>query len=116
MEKKNLNNFNCKNAEDVLAETFYIIANALSSSENYRLSNFYVNLSKFLNPDFLSYNILLAENLLALKKYENAKKTYKNLFKVGTFYKWYSAKRIAMIMEEKKRPTQLIFYLIYTQV
>ncbi len=108
-KEKNLNNFNCKNAEDVLAETFYIIANALSSSENYRLSNFYVNLSKFLNPDFLSYNILLAENLLALKKYENAKKTYKNLFKVGTFYKWYSAKRIAMIMEEKKETNSINF-------
>ena len=108
-KEKNLNNFNCKNAEDVLAETFYIIANALSSSENYRLSNFYVNLSKFLNPDFLSYNILLAENLLALKKYENAKKTYKNLFKVGTYYKWYSAKRIAMIMEEKKETNSINF-------
>tara|TARA_Y100001970_G_scaffold292918_1_gene436597 strand:- start:2407 stop:4107 length:1701 start_codon:yes stop_codon:yes gene_type:complete len=116
-KEKNLNNFNCKNAEDVLAETFYIIANALSSSENYRLSNFYVNLSKFLNPDFLSYNILLAENLLALKKYENAKKTYKNLFKVGTFYKWYSAKRIAMIMEEKKETNSINFLsTIYSSI
>ncbi len=116
-KEKNLNNFNCKNAEDVLAETFYIIANALSSSENYRLSNFYVNLSKFLNPDFLSYNILLAENLLALKKYENAKKTYKNLFKVGMFYKWYSAKRIAMIMEEKKETNSINFLsTIYSSI
>ena len=108
-KEKNLNNFNCKNAEDILAETFYIIANALSSSENYQLSNLYINLSKFLNPNFLSYDTLLAENLLALKKYENAKKTYKNLFKAGSVYKWYSAKRIAMIMDEKKELNSINF-------
>ena len=58
---------------DILAEIFYVIANALSTQGNYELSNFYINLSKYLNPDFLSYNSLLAENYAVLKKYKNQK-------------------------------------------
>ena len=105
----NQNIFNCKNSNDVVAEIFYILANALSSQEKYKLSNFYINLSKFLNPNFLSYDTLLAENFIVLNRYDRAKKIYKNLFKVGSVYKWYASKRIAMIMDEKENSDSVKF-------
>ena len=46
------NNFNCQNLSHVVAEIFYITANALSSQNIYTFSNFYLNLSKYLNNDF----------------------------------------------------------------
>ena len=61
-EKKNFTIFNCKEANHVVAEILYITANALSSQSIYPLSNFYLNLAKYLNEDFHSYNTLLAEN------------------------------------------------------
>ena len=56
------NKFDCKNNLHVMAELFYLVSNALSSQKFYSVSNFYINLAKFLNPDFISYNILFAEN------------------------------------------------------
>ena len=78
-----------------MAEIFYAFANALSVQKKYELSNLYINLSKFLNPNFLSYNALLAENLLMLKKYQESKKIFEDLFKIGSFYKWHASKEIA---------------------
>ena len=76
----NKNQFNCKNTAHIMGEVFYVLANAFSSQGNYRLSNFYINLSKFLNPSFLSYDTLLAENFYALKMNDDAKKNlYKNI-------------------------------------
>ena len=47
------NNFNCQNLSHVVAEILYITANALSSQNIYTFSNFYLNLSKYLNKDLL---------------------------------------------------------------
>ena len=66
-------------------------------------------MSKFLNPNFLSYDTLLAENFIVLNRYDRAKKIYKNLFKVGSVYKWYASKRIAMIMDEKENSDSVKF-------
>ena len=108
--KKNLNNkektkirFNCTSSSDVMGEIFYIFANALSSQGDYKLSNFYINLAKFLNPNFLSYDALLAENFFILKKNHDAKKIYKKISKLGSVYKWYAAKKISVIMDEEDK-------------
>ena len=103
-EIKNIDAFNCKKENDIAAEIFYITANALSSQSIYFLSNFYLNLAKFLNKDFHSFNILLAENFYKLENFENAKAIYKNLKKKGEAYKWFSTKQLARIFvkEEKK--------------
>ena len=66
--EKNFNKFNCRDKNNIIAEIFYIIANALSVQGNYKLSNFYINLAKYLNPYFFSYNSLLAENFLILNQ------------------------------------------------
>jgi len=96
--KKIKNYFNCKDPKDTLAEFFYVLANLYSSEENYRISNFYINVSLFLNKDFLSNKALLAENLYYQKKYIDSKKVYLNLQSVGPIYSWYSAKSIASIL------------------
>ena len=102
-KEKNKIQFNCKNISNIMGEVFYIFANALSSQRDYKLSNFYISLAKFLNPDFLSHDALLAENFFILKKNYEAKKIYKKISKLGSIYKWYAAKKISVIMDEEEK-------------
>lgn len=99
LKKKNYlqNNFDCKNISHITAEIYYITANALSSQTLYALSNFYLNLAKYLNQDFHSYNSLLAENFYMTENYKEAKKVYLVLKKIGEVYSWHSSKQIALI-------------------
>ncbi len=108
--KKNYlkNNFDCKNISHIIAEIFYITSNALSSRGIYSISNFYINLSKFLNQNFLSYNTLLAENFMMLEDYAIAYKTYLLLNKGGKVYNWHSSKQIALINIKKKEREKAI--------
>ena len=96
-KKKNSSLFNCKKREHIAAEILYITANALSSQSVFTLSNFYLNLAKYLNEDFLSFNTLLAENFYKIDNLEKAKKVYTDLSKYGEAYNWYSSKQIAKI-------------------
>ena len=108
-EEVNKNIFNCENSTHIIAELFYILANVLSSQEDYKLSNFYINIAKFLNPKFKSYNALLAENFNNLEKHDQAKKIYEEMYENGEIYKWYSAKQIALIMNKKEEPNSSKF-------
>ena len=103
-EMKNLNSFNCKKENHIGAEILYVSANALSSQSIYYLSNFYLNLAKYLNEDFHSFDILLAENFYKIDNLKKAKKIYQRLSKRGEAFKWYSTKQLARIFikEEKK--------------
>ena len=103
-EIKNLNSFNCKKENHIGAEILYVSANALSSQSIYYLSNFYLNLAKYLNEDFHSFDILLAENFYKIDNLKKAKKIYQRLSKRGEAFKWYSTKQLARIFikEEKK--------------
>ena len=96
-KKKKSSLFNCKKREHIAAEILYITANALSSQSVFTLSNFYLNLAKYLNEDFLSFNTLLAENFYKVDNYKKAKKVYTDLSKYGEAYNWYSSKQIAKI-------------------
>ena len=96
-ENKNISIFNCKNEAHVSAEILYITANALSSQSIYPLSNFYLNLAKFLNEDFHSYDTLLAENFYKIENFKEAKKIYNSLKKKGEAYSWHSAKQLSRI-------------------
>ena len=101
----NIINFDCKNIGHVIAEILYITSNALSSQSIYPLSNFYLNLAKYLNEEFHSYDTLLAENFYKVNNYEKAKKIYYSLSKKGKAFKWYSSKQLAKIynLEENKK-------------
>ena len=99
------NNFDCQNLSHIIAEIFYITANALSSQNIFTFSNFYLNLSKYLNEDFHSFDSLLAENFYKSEDFLLAKKIYKGLGEKGDAFYWYSAKQNAKILiKEKKQP------------
>ena len=112
---KDIYAFNCKKEEHAIAEILYITANALSTQSIYPLSNFYLNLAKYLNEDFHSYDTLLAENFYKVNNYKKAKKIYYNLGKEGKAYKWYSSKQLARILlrEEKKTKALKLFSKAY---
>ena len=102
--RKYENDFNCQNLSHVTAEILYIAANGLSSQYFYTFSNFYLNLSKYLNKDFHSYDTLLAENFYKTDNLKKAKKIYNEIGKKGKAFFWYVAKQNAKILikEEKK--------------
>ena len=94
----NISVFDCRKREHVIAEILYITANALSSQSLYSQSNFFLNLSKFLNEDFISYDALLAENFYKVGDFKKAKKIYYKLSKQGEAFDWYSSKQLARIL------------------
>ena len=103
-KKKNISLFNCKQVSHIVAEILYVTANALSSQAIYSQSNFFLNLSKYLNENFNSYDALLAENFYKNGNLKKAQKIYNNLSKYGESFNWYSAKQIAniLILKNKK--------------
>ena len=100
--------FNCKKKEHVLAEILYIASNALSSQEIYPLSNFYLNLAKYLNEDFHSYDTLLAENFYKNQNFEKAKKIYNRLRLNGEAFDWYSSKQLARIFLKREKKNEAL--------
>ena len=108
---KNHFDFNCKNKNHVIAEIIYIASNALSSQDFYQLSNFYLNLAKYLNSNFQIFDTLMAENFYNINDYKKAKEIYLRLTKFGETFKWYSNKQISRILileEKKKKSLQLL--------
>jgi len=100
----NKDSFSCQNPSHVSAEILYITANALSTQSVYTLSNFYLNLAKYLNHNFHSYDTLLAENFYKIDNLKQAKIIYNELSKQGVSFKWYAAKQNSKILikENKK--------------
>ena len=105
------NNFNCKNISHVIAEFFYITANALSGESIYSISNFYLNLAKYLNPNFISFDVLQAENFYMIDNLKKAESIYKNIQRKGKAYSWYSSKQIAMILNKRKKNDESLYFL-----
>ena len=105
------NNFNCNKQSDALAEILYIAANALSSQSIYNFSNFYLNLAKYLNNNFYSYNALLAENFYKVENLSEAEKIYNKLSKEGKAFLWYATKQNARIynkLNKKEKALKII--------
>jgi tetratricopeptide (TPR) repeat protein len=103
--------FNCKNIAEVIGEIFYITANALSATNNYSASNFYLNLANYLNPRFASFQTLHAENLFNIQKLSQSKKIYKQIKKKGSIYDWHASKKIAFILEKENKNKESLKYL-----
>ena len=100
--EKIINFFDYKNPRDSLAEFFYVIANLYSTDEEYRLSNFYLKISLYLNSKFSSNNALLAENLYFQNKKKESKEIYNAIKSIGKVYSWHASKNIATILQEEK--------------
>jgi tetratricopeptide (TPR) repeat protein len=78
------------------------MANLYLSEKEYRLSNFYLKISLFLNNKFLPNKALLAENFYYQKKFEESKSIYYSLKSIGSAYSWYASKNIASILLDEK--------------
>ena len=109
------NNFDCQDQSHVIAEIFYLTANALSSQLIYTYSNYYLNLAKYLNEDFYSFNTLLGENFYKMGNLNEAKKIYNTLGKHGVIFSWHAAKQnsIILVQENKKDRALKIFKNAY---
>ncbi len=102
------NSFNCQNLSHVVAEILYITANALSSQSFYTFSNFYLNLSKYLNKNFHSFDTLLAENFYKTNNFRKAKEIYNKIGKKGKIFLWYAAKQNAKILLKEEKSKQAL--------
>ncbi len=90
--------FDCSKPKENIAEIFYVLANLSSSQDEYQISNFYLNISLFLNNKFKPNKALMAENFFYQKKFEDSKKIFNEVKSIGTIYSWYAAKSIASII------------------
>ena len=62
--------FSCNNHNDIMGEFLFLISNLYSSQNEFEKSNFYLNLSNYLNPKFVFNLSLIAENLYLNENYE----------------------------------------------
>ena len=100
--------FDFKKETHVIAEILYIVANAFSSQSIYSASNFYLNLSKYLNKDFHAFDTLMAENFYNIDDLVNSKKIYESLEKYGSAFKRFSNKQISRILVKEEKEKQAI--------
>ena len=94
--------FSCKNSNDVVGEFFFLVSNLYSTQEDYEKSNFYLNISYYLNPKFKFNLSLLAENYYLNQDYTKTLKTLKSFNKTDEFYYWFKLKKEAQIISKKQ--------------
>jgi tetratricopeptide (TPR) repeat protein len=94
--------FSCSSTTDVLSEFFFLVSNLYSSQENYEKSNFYLNISHYLNPKFKFNLSLLAENNYLNKNYNKTLKILESFNKDDEFYYWFKLKKEAQIISKKQ--------------
>ena len=108
------NNFQCKNKSHILSEFYYIISNALSSQGFFTVSNFYIGLAKYLNPNFISHEVLYAENNVLTGNTKVAKVLFNKLKKSGEIYNWFASKEITNLLIEEGKNDKAIELLKYS--
>jgi tetratricopeptide (TPR) repeat protein len=90
--------FSCSNHNDVVSEFLFLISNLHSSQDDFEKSNFYLNLSNYLNPKFTFNLSLVVENYYLNEEYDKVKKVLKNFDKKNEFYYWFRVKKEAQII------------------
>ena len=103
--------FSCSNATDIVSEFFFLISSLYSSEKNYEKSNFYLNISHYLNPKFKFNLSLLAENYYFNKDYIKTLKTLKTFNKKDDFYYWFKLKKKAQIISKKKNKDESLHFI-----
>ena len=115
IEEKKFNEFkkifSCKDQNDLISEFFFLVGNLYSSNNDYRKSNFYLNLSNFFNPRFKFNLSLLAENYYFNDEYEETKNIIKQFDEKNDFYFWFKLKKEAQIISKKKDDASALDYL-----
>jgi len=103
--------FSCKNKNDLMGEFFFIISNLYSSKNNFEKSNFYLNISNFLNPKFKFNLFLLAENYYVNKNYKQSQKILNIFNKNDNIFYWYKVKKKAQIILKEQDKEKSLEYI-----
>jgi len=103
--------FSCENSNDLVGELFYLVANLYSSQGNYEQSNFYLNISNYLNPKFVFNLSLLAENYYLNKDYLKTLKILENFNEKNEFYYWFKLKKTAQIISKQKNKEESLNFI-----
>ena len=103
--------FSCKNHNDVVGEFLFLISNLYSSQNNFEKSNFYLNLSNYLNPKFKFNLSLVAENFYVNDEFTKVKDILKNFNKEDEFYYWFRIKTETKMIIEQQGYENAIKYL-----
>ena len=93
--------FSCKSESNILSEFFYLIASLYSSQNDFEKSNFYINISNFLNPKFKFNLSLLAENYYKNNDYKKTENILNNFNENDDIYYWYKIKKKASIISNE---------------
>ncbi len=115
VDEKKLSNFtnifSCKNENDILAEFIFLIANLYSSENNFDKSNFYNQISIFLNPKFIFNLSLTAENHYMIENYRECEKIIEKFNKKNLAYYWYRIKKKTFIISKEENNKKSFNYL-----
>jgi len=103
--------FSCRNSNDIISELFFIVANIYSSIDNYEQSNFYLNISHYLNPKFIFNLSLLAENYYLNEDYLKTSKILKSFNDKADFYYWFKLKKEAQIISKQQNTDESIKFI-----
>ena len=109
--KKFKKHFSCKQEADILAEFFFLISNLYSSQGEYEKSNFFLNISNYLNPKFYFNLSLLAENYFVNSNFDSAKKVLEKFDEEDEIYNWYKIKKKAQIIAKQKNKNQSLKFV-----
>ncbi|MDB3885915.1 hypothetical protein N9308_02710 [Candidatus Pelagibacter sp.] len=103
--------FSCSNANDIVGEFLFLVSNLYSSQDNYEKSNFYLNISHYLNPKFKFNLSLLAENYYSNKNYSKTLKILESFDKNDEFYYWFKLKKKAQIISKKQNKDKSLDFI-----
>ena len=103
--------FSCKDSTDIVGEFFFLVSNLYNTQENYEKSNFYLNISHYLNPKFIFNLSLLAENHYLNKDYSQTLKTLETFNKKDEFYYWFRLKKEAQIISKEQNENKSLKFI-----
>ena len=103
--------FSCENEADILAEFFFLISNFLAVDENFQKSNFYSNISNYLNPKFYFNLTHLISNYSKIRNYEKMRNLLENFNKKDEVFHWYKLKKISQIIYNEQNSKKSLDYI-----
>ena len=109
--KKFKKHFSCKQEADILAEFLFLISNLYSSQGEYEKSNFFLNISNYLNPKFYFNLSLLAEDYFVNSNFDLAKKALEKFDEEDEIYNWYKIKKKAQIIAKQQNENQSLKFV-----
>ena len=103
--------FSCKQEADILAEFFFLISNLYSSQGEYEKSNFFLNISNYLNPKFYFNLLFLAEDYFVNSNFDLAKKALEKFDEEDEIYNWYKIKKKTQIIAKQQNENQSLKFV-----